>query len=121
MRNQIFTISLWMLFSPLLMAQVGVLNQMQGNGNGLMSLNTQLQRASSFFLGQERLESIPVYEEVNLHRTTLEGAYGINRKLDLQFSLAYHLHYGLSRGALQRDLALENREQGLQDFSILGR
>ncbi len=112
---------LWLFWAQYTSAQVGIMNQMQGEGNGMIMLNTQLQRASSYFMGQERLESIPVYEELHLHRTTLEGAYGINQRFDLQFSLAYHLHYGLSNGALRRDLGLENREQGIQDFSVMGR
>ncbi|WP_114749977.1 hypothetical protein [Pleomorphovibrio marinus] len=121
MKTFAFFISLLFLTNLQVIGQVGVMYQMQGKGNGMLGLGTQLQNASSFHLGKERLETIPIYREVNLHRTVLEGTYGITEKLDLQFALPYHVHYGLSSTTLRQDLELKNREQGLQDITLQAR
>ena len=114
------------LTPPTLHAQSLVSGFMAGKGHGSAVLSATAERYTSAFLAPDKVQGVPVFQEVRVNSLNLYGTYGLTDKLDAVVSLPYIQSKGQAFGATLDDLSalypgqgFANTRQGVQDITAL--
>ena len=112
--------------SPALQAQSLVSGFMAGKGHGSVAVSGTSERYSSAYLAPEKVQGVPVFQEVRVNSLNLFGTYGLTDKIDAIVSLPYIQSKGQASGAVIDDLdklypteGFANIRQGIQDLTAL--
>jgi hypothetical protein len=107
-------------------AQAIVSGFMAGKGHGSVSLSGTTERYSSVFLAPEKIDVVPIFQEVRVNSLNLYATYGLTDKIDAIVSLPFIQSKGRAPGtvindlhALYSDQGYTNVRQGLQDVNAL--
>ncbi len=99
-------------------AQSPVSGFMQGKGNASVVLSYATEKYDEVFLVPEKIQDVPVFNEVQINSFSLYAAYGLTDKLDLVLNAPYIQSKGSATEATLADLNFENERKGLQDISL---
>jgi hypothetical protein len=97
---------------------------MAGKGHGSVVVSGTTERYENVYLAPEKVQGVPVFEEVRVNSLNLYGTYGITDKIDAIVSLPYIQSKGQANGSVISDLntlypmqGYANVRQGLQDVT----
>ena len=112
--------------TPALHAQSLVSGFMAGKGHGSLVVSGTTERYTSAYLVPEKVQGVPVFQEVRVNSLNLYGTYGITDKIDAIVSLPYIQSQGQAVSAVIDDLntlhpteGFANTRQGFQDLTAL--
>lgn len=91
---------------------------MQGKGRGSVVVSYSTEKYNEVFLVPEKIDGVPVFNEVQTNSFSLYGTYGISDKLDLVINAPYITTKGAATDATLADLGFENERKGLQDLAL---
>ena len=107
-------------------AQSLVSGFMAGKGHGSVVLSGTTERYDNVYLAPEKIDRVPVFQEVRVNSLNLYTTYGLSDKIDAVISLPYIQSKGKAAGAVINDLntlyptaGFANVRQGLQDITGL--
>ena len=107
-------------------AQSLVSGFMAGKGHGSVVLSGTTERYDNVYLAPEKIDRVPVFQEVCVNSLNLYTTYGLSDKIDAVISLPYIQSKGKAAGAVINDLntlyptaGFANVRQGLQDITGL--
>ena len=121
-------------FSALLLAAVAntghaqnlVSGFMAGKSHGSVAVSGTTEAYTKVFLAPEKIEGVPVFQEVRVSSLNLYATYGLSDKIDVVVSLPYIQSKGRAPGTVITDLSAlystagyTNARQGLQDVTAL--
>jgi hypothetical protein len=99
---------------------------MAGRGHGSVVVSGTTERYENVYLAPEKVQGVPVFEEVRVNSLNLYGTYGITDKIDAIVSLPYIQSKGQANGSVISDLntlypmqGYANVRQGLQDVTSI--
>jgi len=97
---------------------------MTGKGHGSVVVSGTTERYENVYLAPEKIQGVPVFEEVRVNSLNLYGTYGFTDKIDAIVSLPYIQSKGQANGSVISDLnalyptqGYTNVRQGLQDIT----
>lgn len=112
--------------TPALRAQSLVSGFMAGKGHGSVVVSGTTERYTNVYLAPEKINAVPVFQEVRVNSVNLYGTYGITDKIDAIISLPYIQSKGQAFGSTISDLntlyptqGYANTRQGLQDLTAV--
>ena len=107
-------------------AQSLVSGFMAGKHHGSVVLSGTTERYDNVYLAPEKIDGVPVFQEVRVNSLNLYTTYGITDKIDAVVSLPYIQSKGKAAGTVINDLnslystaGYTNVRQGLQDITGL--
>ena len=109
-------------------AQSLVSGFMAGKGHGSVVVSGTTERYENVYLAPERIEGVPIFQEVRVNSLNLYGTYGLTDKIDVVLSLPYIQSRGRADAAVLNDYNSQpstatqgytNVRQGLQDLTAL--
>ena len=107
-------------------AQSLVSGFMAGKGHGSVVLSGTTERYQNVYLAPEKVDGVPVFQEVRVNSLNLYGTYGLSDKIDAIVSVPYIQSKGKAAGTVIADLdrvnadqGYTNTRQGLQDLTAL--
>ncbi|OGX88169.1 hypothetical protein [Hymenobacter glacialis] len=107
-------------------AQSLVSGFMSGKGHGSVVVSGTTERYETVYLAPEKIDGVPIFQEVRVNSVNLYATYGLSDKIDAIVSLPYIQSKGKARGtvindlnALYPDAGYANVRQGLQDITGL--
>jgi hypothetical protein len=99
---------------------------MAGKGHGSVAISGTTERYSSVFLAPEKIDAVPIFQEVRVNSVNLYATYGLTDKIDAVVSLPFIQSKGRAPGTVISDLytlysdqGYTNVRQGLQDITGL--
>ena len=109
-----------------LRAQGLVSGFMAGKGHGSVVVSGTTERYESVYLAPDKIDGVPVFQEVRVNSLNLYATYGLSDKIDAIVSLPYIQSKGKAPGTVVSDLnalyatqGYTNTRQGLQDITAL--
>ena len=123
-----------LIFSALLLAAAANTGQAQnlvsgfmaGKSHGSVAVSGTTEAYTKVFLAPEKIEGVPVFQEVRVSSLNLYATYGLSDKIDVVVSLPYIQSKGRAPGTVITDLGTlystagyTNVRQGLQDVTAL--
>ncbi|SFQ52915.1 hypothetical protein [Hymenobacter arizonensis] len=123
-----------LVFTTLFMAGVTSVAQAQslvsgfmaGKGHGSVVVSGTTESYQSVFLAPDKIDGVPIFQEVRVNSLNLYGTYGLSDKVDAVVSLPYIQSKGRAPGTVINDLnnlfstqGYTNVRQGLQDLTAL--
>ena len=109
-----------------LRAQSLVSGFMAGKGHGSVVVSGTTERYESVYLAPDKIDGVPIFQEVRVNSLNLYATYGLSDKIDAIVSLPYIQSKGKAPGTVVNDLdalystqGYANTRQGLQDISAL--
>lgn len=112
--------------TPTLRAQSLVSGFMAGKGHGSFVVSGTAERYTNVYLAPEKVQGVPVFQEVRVNSINLYGTYGLTDKIDAIVSLPHIQSKGQVSGATIDDLAKSNpndgyvnTRQGFQDLTAV--
>ena len=112
--------------TPALRAQSLVSGFMAGKGHGSVVVSGTTERYSNVYLAPEKINAVPVFQEVRVNSVNLYGTYGLTDKIDAIISMPYIQSKGQALGSTISDLStlypsqgFTNTRQGLQDITAV--
>ena len=112
--------------TPALRAQSLVSGFMAGKGHGSVVVSGTTERYSNVYLAPEKINAVPVFQEVRVNSVNLYGTYGLTDKIDAIISMPYIQSKGQALGSTISDLSTlypsqgyTNTRQGLQDITAV--
>ena len=109
-----------------LRAQSLVSGFMAGKGHGSAVISGTTERYRSVYLAPDKIDGVPVFQEVRVNSLNLYATYGLSDKIDAIVSLPYIQSSGKAPGPVVNDLnalyptqGYANTRQGLQDLTAL--
>jgi hypothetical protein len=109
-----------------LRAQSLVSGFMAGKGHGSVVLSGTTERYESVYLAPDKIDGVPIFQEVRVNSLNLYATYGLSDKIDAIVSLPYIQSKGKAPGTVINDLnalystqGYANIRQGLQDITAL--
>ena len=119
------TFSLFTITSSV-QAQSLVSGFMAGKGHGSLVVSGTTERYDDVYLAPQKIEGVPIFQEVRVNSLNLYGTYGITDKIDAVISLPYIQSKGKAVGNVITDLnalysteGYTNTRQGFQDVTAL--
>ena len=107
-------------------AQSLVSGFMAGKGHGSVVVSGTTERYETVYLAPEKIDGVPIFQEVRVNSLNLYATYGLSDKIDAVVSLPYIQSKGKAAGtvisdldALYADQGYTNVRQGLQDLTAL--
>lgn len=107
-------------------AQSLVSGFMSGKGHGSVVVSGTTERYETVYLAPEKIDGVPIFQEVRVNSVNLYATYGLSDKVDAIISLPYIQSKGKAMGtvindldALYSDAGYTNVRQGLQDITGL--
>ena len=114
-----FFATLIMVGLPLLLcAQSPINGFMQGKGKGNVVVSYFSESYDEVFLVPQKIQGVPVFDEVTLNSVSLFATYGLSDRLDVILNLPYITAKGAASEALLNDLGFDGERSGLQDLSV---
>ena len=99
---------------------------MAGKGHGSVVVSGTTERYETVYLAPEKIDGVPIFEEVRVNSLNLYATYGLSDKIDAVVSLPYIQSKGKAPGTVINDLdalystaGYTNVRQGLQDLTAL--
>jgi hypothetical protein len=99
---------------------------MAGKGHGSVVVSGTAESYTKVFLAPEKIEGVPIFQEVRVSSLNLYATYGITDKIDAILSLPFIQSKGRAPGAVITDLntlystqGYTNMRQGVQDLTAL--
>ena len=99
---------------------------MAGKGHGSVVVSGTTERYESVYLAPDKIDGVPIFQEVRVNSLNLYATYGLTDKIDAIVSLPYIQSKGKAAGTVVNDLdalystqGYANTRQGLQDISAL--
>jgi hypothetical protein len=112
--------------TPAVRAQSLVSGFMAGKHHGSVVVSGTTESYSSAYLAPEKIEGVPIFQEVRVNSLNLYGTYGLTDKVDFVLSLPYIQSKGKAPGTVINDLnalystqGYNNVRQGFQDITAL--
>ena len=109
-----------------LRAQSLVSGFMAGKGHGSVVVSGTTERYESVYLAPDKIDGVPIFQEVRVNSLNLYATYGLSDKIDAIVSLPYIQSKGKAPGTVVNDLnalystqGYANTRQGLQDITAL--
>lgn len=109
-----------------LRAQSLVSGFMAGKGHGSLVVSGTTERYGSVYLAPDKIDRVPIFQEVRVNSLNLYGTYGLTDKIDAIISLPYIQSRGKADATVINDLSANNptegytnTRQGLQDLTAL--
>lgn len=99
-------------------AQSPVNGFMQGQGNSATALSYSYERYSDVFLVPNKIDAVPVFDEVQLNSVSFYTAYGITDNFDVSVNLPYISATGNAPSGVLTELNYKNVRKGFQDVSL---
>ncbi|GAA4365425.1 hypothetical protein GCM10023185_35680 [Hymenobacter saemangeumensis] len=90
---------------------------MAGKGQGSVVISGTTEQYKNVFLVPEKVNGVPIFEEVRVSSLNLYGTYGITDKLDVILSVPYIRSEGKADPRIFTSPNYTNSRQGFQDFS----
>ena len=97
---------------------------MTGKGHGSVVVSGTTERYDNVYLAPDKIDGVPVFQEVRVNSLNLYTTYGITDKVDVIVSLPYIQSKGKAPGTVINDLnslystaGYTNVRQGLQDIT----
>ena len=107
-------------------AQSLVSGFMSGKGHGSVVISGTTERYEIVYLAPEKIDGVPIFQEVRVNSANLYATYGLSDKIDAVISLPYIQSKGRAMGTVVSDLntlfpteGYANVRQGLQDITGL--
>ena len=107
-------------------AQSLVSGFMSGKGHGSVVISGTTERYETVYLAPEKIDGVPIFQEVRVNSVNLYATYGLSDKIDAVISLPYIQSKGRAMGTVVSDLntlypteGYANVRQGLQDITGL--
>ena len=120
----IFSAFLLVGSTPTVHAQSLVSGFMTGKGHGSVVISGTTERYDNVYLAPDKVDGVPVFQEVRVNSLNLYTTYGITDKVDVIVSLPYIQSKGKAPGTVISDLnslystaGYTNVRQGLQDIT----
>lgn len=120
----IFSALLLIGSSPAVQAQSLVSGFMAGKGHGSVVVSGTTERYDNVYLAPDKVDGVPVFQEVRVNSLNLYTTYGITDKVDVIVSLPYIQSKGKAPSTVISDLnslyptaGYTNVRQGLQDIT----
>ncbi|MBJ6110290.1 hypothetical protein JAO73_14800 [Hymenobacter sp. BT523] len=111
---------------PAARAQSLVSGFMAGKHHGSVVVSGTTESYTSAYLAPEKIEGVPIFQEVRVNSVNLYGTYGLSDKVDVVLSLPYIQSKGKAPGTVINDLnalystqGYTNVRQGFQDVTAL--
>ncbi|HEX8504075.1 MAG TPA: hypothetical protein VF630_01805 [Hymenobacter sp.] len=105
-------------------AQSNVSGFMAGKGHGSVVLSGTTERYDDVYLAPDKIEGVPIFQEVRVNSLNLYATYGLTDKIDAILSVPYIQSKGKAAGTVINDLdalyataGYTNVRQGLQDVA----
>ncbi|GAC1589930.1 MAG: hypothetical protein NVS3B25_07930 [Hymenobacter sp.] len=99
---------------------------MAGKGHGSVVVSGTTERYTSVYLAPDKIDVVPIFQEVRVNSLNLYATYGLTDKIDAVISLPYIQSKGKADGTVVSDLnnlyatqGYTNVRQGLQDITGL--
>ncbi|MBF9239393.1 hypothetical protein I2I05_18515 [Hymenobacter sp. BT683] len=112
--------------APTAQAQSLVSGFMAGKGHGSVVVSGTTERYETVYLAPEKIDGVPIFQEVRVNSLNFYGTYGLSDKIDAVISLPYIQSKGRAAGTVISDLdalystaGYTNVRQGLQDITGL--
>ncbi|WP_405329876.1 hypothetical protein [Leeuwenhoekiella sp. LLG6367-2.1] len=111
-----------LLMLPVLMiAQSPVSGFMKAKGEGSFTLSFSSEEYDEVFLVPQKVNGVPVFNEVQTTSYSLYGEYGITDDLDIVVNLPYIKAEGEATAETLANNGLTNEVKGFQDLSVYGK
>lgn len=111
-----------LLMLPITMlAQSPVSGFMKAKGDGSVTASFSSEKYDEVFLVPQKVEGVPVFNEVKTISYTLYAEYGISDNFNLVFNLPYIKSEGQATPETLDNNGFENERKGLQDVSLYGK
>lgn len=111
-----------LLMLPITMlAQSPVSGFMKAKGDGSVTASFSSEKYDEVFLVPQKVEGVPVFNEVKTTSYTLYAEYGISDNFNLVFNLPYIKSEGQATPETLDNNGFENERKGLQDVSLYGK
>lgn len=122
----VFSTSLFVSIIPSARAQSLVSGFMAGKGHGSVVVSATAEHYRSAYLAPDKINTVPVYQEVRVNSLNLYGTYGLTDKIDAVISLPYIQAKGDANASVLAELnalyptaGYANVRRGLQDVTGL--
>lgn len=102
----------------LLQAQTPFGGFMKGKGKGDVVISYNSESYDNVFLVPQKIEGVPVFNQVKINSVNLFATFGLSDKVDVQVSLPYISATGAATQAVLDNLGYSNERSGLQDVSL---
>ncbi|WP_223269278.1 MULTISPECIES: hypothetical protein [unclassified Polaribacter] len=107
---------------PLTMtAQSPISGFMKAKGEGSITVTQSREDYSDVFLVPQKVNSVPVFNEVTTKSISLYAEYGFSDRLNFVVSLPYIKSIGQATPATMANNGFENERSGIQDLSVYGK
>ncbi|RXG20002.1 hypothetical protein DSM02_2847 [Leeuwenhoekiella polynyae] len=105
----------------LMLAQSPVSGFMKTKGDGSITASFSSEKYDEVFLVPQKVDGVPVFNEVKTTSYSLYAEYGISDNFNLVFNLPYIKSEGQAIPETLENTGYENERKGLQDVSIYGK
>ena len=118
MKNLILTALLLTSLVSMTQAQSPVSGFMAGKGNSSTALSYTTEFYSHVFLVPEKIDGVPVFNEVTVNSTSFYNEYGITDRLDVSLGIPFIKTTGNASQGVLNELGYSNTRKGFQDISV---
>ncbi len=98
-------------------AQTPLSGFMQGKNGGNITYSISSENYNKVFLVPDKIDGVPVFEQVTTNSFNIYGTYGFSDKLDIVVNVPYIRAIGSGNQAVINDLGYQNSREGLQDLA----
>jgi len=104
-----------------IMAQSPISGFMKAKGEGSITVTQSKENYNDVFLVPQKVNSVPVFNEVTTKSVSLYAEYGFSDRLNFVVSLPYIESVGEATPATLQNNGFENKRSGFQDVSVYGK
>ncbi len=119
--NLLFIGILALCIPSIISAQSPVSGFMKAKGEGSATVSYFSENYSDVFLVPEKVEEVPVFNEVTRNSVTLYAEYGIANNFNVVVNLPYIKSKGEATEATLANNGFENERSGIQDLGVYGK
>jgi hypothetical protein len=120
MKNSIF-IALALIMSTAATAQSPVSGFMEGQGNSSTAVSVSSENYSQVFLVPNKVDGVPVFQEITVQSLSVYNSYGVTDRLDLSIGIPFIATEGKGNETVLKELGFDNKRSGVQDISFYGK
>jgi len=118
MKTEIKMMLFTLFVSAISYAQSPVDGFMKKKGKGSVTLSLSTESYDEVFLVPQKVNRVPVFDQVNITATSIYADYGITDNLMVIANLPYIRAEGFASTASQQNNGFENIREGFQDLGL---
>lgn len=118
MKRKLNTLLVILLVTSISYAQMPIDGFMKKKGSGSVTVSHSYEDYDEVFLVPNKVDRVPVFDEVEINATTLYAVYGVTDDINVVVNLPYISTQGYASAASQENNGFENERSGFQDVGI---